>query len=131
MSAEAVSGRRAGWVTFSAVIMFAVGFMRIISAISYFRHGVQINNLVDTTFGNQLWVWGIWDLGLAALALIAGLSLLGGGRFGRIIGYIWAIWVIVQSFMLISVAPWFSAAMIALAGLVVYGLASTSGAEAN
>jgi hypothetical protein len=125
MSSSAVP-RRPGWVTFSAVILFAVCFIRIISAINYFRHGAQINNLADTAFGNQLWVWGIWDLCLSALAFFAGLSLLGGGRFGRILGYIWAIWIIVQSFMIINVAPWFATAMITLAALVIYGLATTS-----
>jgi hypothetical protein len=125
MSSPAVPARRPGWITFSAVIMFAVGFIRIISAINYFRHGIQINNLADTAFGNQLWVWGIWDLCLSALAFLAGLSLLAGGRFGRILGYIWAIWIIVQSFMIISVVPWFAAVMIALAALVIYGLATT------
>ena len=53
-------------------------------------------------FGQQLWVWGIWDLCLAALALAAGASLLGGGGFGRVIAYVWAVWVIVQSFLVIG-----------------------------
>jgi hypothetical protein len=125
MSSPAASETRPGWITFSAVILFAVCFIRIISAINYFHHGIQINNLADTAFGNQLWVWGIWDLCLSVLAFLAGLSLLSGGRFGRILGYIWAIWIIVQSFMIISVVPWFAVTMIALAALVIYGLAST------
>jgi hypothetical protein len=34
--------------------------------------------------------------------------------------------VIVQSFLIISLAPWFAAATIVIAVLVIYGLASTS-----
>ena len=54
------------------------------------------------------------------------MSLLVGGGFGRVVGYIWAIWVIVESFLVIGLAPWFSIAMIGLGTLVIYGLAITS-----
>jgi hypothetical protein len=118
--------RRPGWITFAAVLLFAVAFARIISAINYFGNGVQINELTNSVFGQHLWAWGIWDLCLAALALLAGISLLGGGGFGRVLAYIWAVWVIVQSFLIIGLAPWFAATMILLAVLVIYGLASTS-----
>ena len=124
--------RRPGWVTFAVVLLFAVAFVRIISAINYFDDGSNINDLTNSVFGGQLWVWGVWDLCLAALALFAGISLLGGGRFGRVIAYIWAVWVIVQSFLVIGLAPWHATAMIVLATLVIYGLASTSdGSEAS
>ena len=118
--------RRPGWVTFAAVLLFAVAFVRIISAINYFGDGSEINDLAGSAFSQHLWVWGIWDLCLAGLALLAGVSLLGGGGFGRVIAYVWGIWVIVQSFMIISLTPWFAVTMIALAALVIYGLASTS-----
>jgi hypothetical protein len=42
-----------------------------------------------------------------------------------VIAYIWAILVIINSFLIISIAPWFGAAMLTLAVLVIYGLAST------
>jgi hypothetical protein len=112
--------------------LFAVSFLRVISAINYFSDGSQINDLSNSVFGQHLWAWGIWDLCLAALALFAGVSLLSGGGFGRVIAYIWGAWVIVQSFLIIGLAPWFAAAMILIAVLVIYGLASTSDwAEAN
>ena len=69
-------------MTFAAILLFAVGFARIISAINYFGNGAAINDLSDSVFGQQLWVWGIWDLCLAGLALAAGASLLGGGGSG-------------------------------------------------
>jgi len=118
--------RRPGWITFASVLLFAVAFVRIISAINYFSDGSEINDLSNSLFGQQLWVWGIWDLLLAALALVAGLSMLGGGGFGRVITYIWGVWVMVQSFLIIGLAPWYAIAMIALAALVIYGVASSS-----
>jgi hypothetical protein len=125
MSTREVYERRPGWITFAALVMFAVGFLRIITAIRYFDDSADVNNLTLGLYGDNLWAWGIWDLFIAALALCAGVSLLGGGGFGRVIGYIWGVVVIVQSFVIIGQAPWFAAAMIALASLVIYGLAST------
>ena len=129
MSTSAVSERRSGWVTFAAVVLFAVGFLRIISGISYFKHSVAINNLTQGAFHSDLWAWGVWDICIAALAVLAGLSLLGGvgfltPSFGRAVAYVWAVLVIVQGFMLIGQAPWYSTVMIVLATLLIYGLAS-------
>lgn len=121
---------RTGWVMFAAVIMFAVGFARIISAISYFGNSHDVANLTGGLFGGSLWAWGLWDLAIAALALFAGWSLLGNGPYGRVVAYIWAIVVIVNSFMIFGLAPWYAAAAIVLGTLVIYGLA-TSPAESE
>lgn len=117
--------RRTGWVMFAAVVMFSVGCLRVISGISYLANSHKVNNLTFGLFGDNLWAWGLWDLGIAAIALFAGYSLLGGGGFGRVVAYLWAVLVIVNSFLIIGAAPWFAALMIALAVLVVYGLASS------
>jgi hypothetical protein len=116
---------RRGWVVFAAIVMFSVGFLRIISGISYLADSNKVNDLTLGLFGDSLWAWGIWDLGIAIVALWAGYSLLGGGSFGRVVSYVWAVLVIVNSFLIMGIAPWFAAAMIVLATLVVYGLASS------
>jgi len=121
---------RSGWVTFAAILMFAVGFVRIISAIRYFDDSSDVANLTQGLFGDNLWAWGIWDLCVSALALFGGWSLLGGGGFGRVVAYIWGVVVIVQGFLIIEEAPWYGAAAITLAVLVIYGLTTTSGRHA-
>ncbi len=114
MSTQALDGlRRPGWLTFAAVILVSVGFLRIISAIYYFADSSRVNNL--------------WDLLIALLALWGGFSLFGGNTFGRVIGYTWASLVIVQSFLILSLAPWFGSAALFLAVLVIFALSSTSG----
>jgi hypothetical protein len=40
-----------------------------------------VADLSNSIFGDDLWVWGTWDLILAGIALLAGLSLLSGGGF--------------------------------------------------
>jgi hypothetical protein len=122
MSMEELEGRR-GWTTFAAIVMFSVGFLRIISGISYLSDSHKVNDFTLGLFGDNLWAWGLWDLGIAAVALFAGYSLLGNGSYGRVVAYLWAALVIVQGFLTIGYAPWFSALMITLAVLVIYGLA--------
>jgi hypothetical protein len=116
---------RAGWPAFAAVLLFSVGVFRIISAIAYFADSRKIDDLSRGLFGSQVWAWGLWDLGVAALAIFGGISLIKGGAFGRIVAYAWAVVVIVQGFATIEWAPWYSALMIALAVMVIYGLAKT------
>ena len=117
--------KRSGWTMFAAVVLFSVGFLRIISGISYLSDSNKVNDLTLGLFGDSLWAWGLWDLGIAAIALYAGYSLLGGGTFGKVVAYLWAVLVIVNSFLIMGIAPWFAFTMIALAVLVVYGLASS------
>jgi hypothetical protein len=124
MSMEDLESRR-GWVVFAAIVMLSVGFLRLISGISYLADSHKVNDLTLGLFGDNLWAWGIWDLGIAILALWAGYSLLANGSFGRVVAYIWAIFVIVNSFLIMGVAPWFAFAMIALAIFVIYGLTSS------
>ena len=46
MSTQAYSGlNRPGWLTFAAVVMFAVGFLRVISAIYYFADSNRVANV--------------------------------------------------------------------------------------
>ena len=125
MSSMQAYANRTGWIMLAAVVMFSVGVFRIISGISYLANSNKVNDYTAGLFGDNMWAWGLWDLAIAALAIWAAFSLLGGGEFGRVIAYIWAILVIVNSFLTISIAPWFGAAMLTLALLVIYGLAST------
>ncbi len=128
MSTQALDGlRRPGWLTFAAVVLVSVGCLRIISAIYYFADSTRVNNLSGGAFGHHLFLWGLWDLLIALLALWGGFSLFGGNTFGRVIGYIWAILVIIQSFLILGAAPWFGFSALLLATLVLVALSATSG----
>jgi hypothetical protein len=118
--------KRPGWLTFAAVVLFSVGFLRFISAIYYFADSARIANLTNGPFAHHLFLWGLWDLVISGVALWAGFSLLSGNTFGRVAGYVWAVLVIVQSFMILSYAPWYGFAAMLLAILVIYALSTTS-----
>jgi uncharacterized protein YpmB len=49
MSTQVSSERTSGWVTFAAIVMFSVAFLRIVTAISYFAksHIVPIDSSVS------------------------------------------------------------------------------------
>jgi hypothetical protein len=127
MSTEAMAGlRRPGWLTFAAILMISVGCLRVLSAIYYFADSARVVSVTGGAFGGNLFLWGLWDLVIAGLALFGGFSLLSGNTFGRIIGYAWGVVVIVQSFMIISYAPWFGFATLLLAMLVIFALSATS-----
>jgi hypothetical protein len=128
MTTQAYSGlNRPGWLTFAAVVMFAVGSLRAISAIYYFADSARVANVSAGAFGDHLFLWGLWDALIAVLAIWGGYSLLSGATFGRVVGYTWAIVVIVESFMLLEYAPWFGFGSLLLATLVIYALSTTSG----
>jgi len=118
---------RPGWLTFAAVVMFSVGVMQFISAIYFLANSTRINDLSNGAFGAHAWVWGIWDLVIAALSLSAGYSLLRGHTFGRVIAYVWAGLVTVEGFLMLRQAPWFGFLSVVLAVLVMYAVSSTSG----
>ena len=83
MSTQAIESRKSGWLEFAAVVLFAIGFFRIISAITYFANSYKLDNLTNGLFSSHNWAWGLWDLLIAAVAIMAGLSVLGNRGFGR------------------------------------------------
>lgn len=123
MSTERQTGSRTGWLTFAAVVMISVGCLRVISAIYYFADSSRVNDVSSGAFSHHLFVWGIWDLLIAALALTAGVSLLQGKELGFVLGYGFAGLVIVQSFLMLAADPWYGAAALLVAILVIHGLA--------
>jgi len=126
MSTQEQIERLNGWSAFAAIVMFSVGVLRVVSGISYLADSRKVNDLSLGLFGDNMWAWGIWDLGIGIAALFAAYSLLGNGTYGKIVTYLWAVLVIVNSFLIIGFAPWFAAGMIALAVLVVYGVAKAT-----
>ena len=131
MSTQQQIERLSGWGAFAAIVMFSVGFFRLISGISYLADSRKVNDLTLGLFGDSVWAWGIWDLGIGIAALFAAYSLLVNGTYGKIVAYLWAVLVIVNSFLIMGISPWFAAASITLAVLVVYGVAKTADEAAS
>jgi hypothetical protein len=113
---------RPALVTFAAVIMFLLAAFQLIFAIVEFYNAAWFAQTIYGTFSDRLWLWGIIDLVVAAVAAYAGYDLLRGGTFGRIVGFIAAASIGVRWFFYLPADPWEGIVMIALAVLVIYGL---------
>lgn len=118
---------RPGLVTFAAIMMFVLGGFQAVIAISEFINGALILGNTYGWFGGQLWVWGLIDIVLAAVALYAGYDLLRGGEVGRILGIIIASVNAIRWFLYIPYAPQPILGVIMLVAdfLIIYGLAAS------
>src|SRR5438270_11401518 len=78
--------RRPGWLTFAAVVSWVAGAFYILIAFTEFANSYWIySDLPDHVYslgGSHLLWWGIFDILLGGVAIIAGVSLLPGAFFG-------------------------------------------------
>ena len=119
--------RRPDLVTFAAIIMLALGGFHVLLAISEFANSTWVLSRLDIElFIPILFIWGIVDLIIGAIALYAGFSILRGGTFGWIMGVTFATVGMVRWLFYIPVTPVLAVAVIALDVLVIYGLVKYS-----
>jgi hypothetical protein len=117
---------RPGWFTFAAVIMFLVAGFEVLTAILAFGGtGWWVTEMGNLVYANFV-LWGVLDLIVALIALYAGISLLRGGAFGLVMGYLFAGLTAIRWLFVIPAAPILSVVMIALCVMVIYGLAKHS-----
>jgi hypothetical protein len=117
---------RPGVLTFVAVLMFiVVGFEALTALLAFAGTGWWVTasgNLVYASFV----FWGILDTIIALIALYAGIDLLRGGAFGRVMGYLFAGLGAIRWLFVIPAAPVLAVVVIALCVMVIYGLAKHS-----
>jgi hypothetical protein len=119
--------RRPDLVTFAAIIMFTLGGFHVLLAISEFASSTWVLSRLDIElFIPILFIWGIVDLVIGAIALYAGFSIIRGGTFGWIMGQIFATVGMIRWLFYIPVSPLLAIAIIALDLLVIYGLVKDS-----
>jgi hypothetical protein len=104
-------------------MMFVLGGFHILLAISEFADSTWVLTRLDVElFIPSLFIWGILDLIIGALALYAGFSILRGGAFGFIAGLGFAMLGVIRWLFYIPVSPVLAVVIIALDVLVIYGL---------
>jgi hypothetical protein len=126
VGARVATHRRPGLLTFAAVMMFVVAGLEALSALLAFAGtgwwATSEGNLVYANFV----FWGILDLIIALIALIAGIDILRGGTYGLIVGYVFAIMGAIRWLFVIPAAPVLAVVVVALCVMVIYGLAKHS-----
>src|SRR4051812_23230498 len=115
---------RPALVTFAAVMMFALGGFQILLAISEFARSTwELTRLDIQLVIPILILWGILDLLIGIIAVIAGVSILRGRSFGLIMGFVFAAFGTIRWLFYIPVSPVLAVVIMALDVLVIYGLA--------
>jgi hypothetical protein len=113
-------------VTFAAVVMFMVaGFEALAALLAFAGTGWWVTDMGNLVYTNFV-LWGILDLIIALIALYAGIDLLRGGTFGRVMGYLFAGLGAIRWLFVIPAAPILSVVVILLCVMVIYALALSS-----
>jgi hypothetical protein len=125
------SGWATGLATFAGVIMLMMGafhaFVGFIAVVEdeFFVAVEGYAVAIDTT------TWGWIHLGLGLLVLLAGVAVLSGRTWGRVVGIVLAVFSAFANFLFIPYYPLWSLAIIALDILVIWALTTTSMAPAT
>src|SRR5215207_7620068 len=105
---------RPGMVTFAAVMMFVVaGFEALAALLAFAGTGWWVTDAGNLVYANFVF-WGILDLIIALIALYAGISLLRGGSFGMVMGYLFAGLGAIRWLFVLPAAPILSVVVILL-----------------
>jgi len=122
--------RRSGWLTFSAIVLIIAGIMRVIDAIWAFGyHGALPDDLNGALLGHSLrtygWLWLITGVILiAAGALVLGPSDRPSAEVSRWVGIIAAALGAISAIFVMPYYPVWALIYIAIAIMVIYGLAA-------
>jgi hypothetical protein len=126
---------RSGWLTFSAVVLIVTGIMRIFDSIWAFTYnGTVVDNLHGAIFGHSLTTYGVVWLLVGIILVVAGYLVLNPGGLAAEISR-W-VGILASAVAAITAATWlpyypiWSLIYIAIAVMVIYGLAAHFGAEA-
>lgn len=117
--------RRPGLVTFAAVMLFILSFFYLIAAITEWSNSVWLYDRDFHVAGSRLIFWGFVDAGLCALSVYGGYLLWAGRRAGQILGFAFAGVSFVRWMFYIPADPWLAVAIMAVNGLIIYGLATS------
>jgi hypothetical protein len=115
-----------GWLLFAAIILAIVGVLNVIYGIAAITDSSFF--VGDTKFIlSGLNTWGWVSVILGALQLIACVSVVRGGQFGRWFGIVVAGLHAIAALLSLPAYPFWSLAVFAVDLLIVYGLAVYGG----
>jgi hypothetical protein len=119
-------GRGEGWLLFAGIILAIVGVLNVVYGIAAI--GDSSFFVGDTQYIlSGLSTWGWVTLILGVLQLLACLSVIRGGQFGRWFGIVAASLHAITALLSLPAYPFWSLAVFALDVMIVYGLAVYGG----
>lgn len=111
-----------GWVAFAGVMMMLLGaFQAIAGLVALFKNEVVYIGL-ENTWLVDFTAWGWAHLIIGIIIVFAGMAVLAGKTWGRVIGVLLASVSALANFAFIPVYPVWSVLMIIVDALVIYAL---------
>jgi hypothetical protein len=119
-----------GWVYFASLMMTLLGGMQIIAGLTaLFKDDFYLVTQQHLIAFNYT-TWGWINIVIGALIFCAGLALMSGKMWGRVIGGILAVMSALTNLAFLNAYPLWSIIALIIDGCVIYALA-VHGAEAN
>ncbi|MDX6632972.1 MAG: hypothetical protein QOG09_961 [Solirubrobacterales bacterium] len=116
------AARRPSGIVFASVAMLVLGGLHLLYGISEVVNHVWELDRGQGLAAHHLWIWGIVDLTMAVIVIVAAASLLGAGKFGQVVGLAWVALSAVRWLYWIPAAPVLSVAMLVLDTAIVLSL---------
>jgi hypothetical protein len=122
MSSRSRSGRvqDSGWAVFAGILFLLAGVFHVMWGIAAFTS--DDNFKVDELLFGDLSLWGVFYLVVGALQLLAAWLICTARRSGQIIGLGLAGLSAINAMFTFAASPLWSATILVLDGLVIYGL---------
>lgn len=123
--------RISGWKGFASIMLVIVGTLNIFNGLvaitqtNYIRR--QTGGLLPITNNVKTWGWVAVILGV--VIVLAGLAVLSGATWARVVGILVASGNLIFQFGFLGGNPFWSFTMIVIDILIIYGLAAHGGKE--
>lgn len=120
---RSTSGVAVGFTYFAAIMMILIGGFDILQGLA----GIIKKNAYvigyDYVWKFNVSTWGWINLILGVIILLAGIALLGGATWARVVGIVMAVLVAISNFMWLPYYPVWAVVMIAISVIVIWALA--------
>jgi len=121
-TADEISGW-VGWVVFAGLMLIILGFFQVIEGlVAVFDRGYYLVGAEGLVVNVDYTAWGWLHVGIGVIALAAGLGLMAGNTFARVVGVIVAIVSAVVNLAFIAAYPVWSTILIAVDVIVIYAI---------
>lgn len=112
-----------GFVIFGAVAMIMLGAFEVVMGLTALFQDNYYEGEGDVlVFSDNFTLWGWTHIALGALVVAAGLALLRGQMWGRVLGVVVAVVTAIVNAAFLATAPFWSVTVIALCVVVVYAI---------
>lgn len=117
-----------GWVVFAGVMMVVLGFFHVIQGITALvNSGYYVVTESDLVVQINFTAWGWVHLGVGIVVLLAGIAVMSGQMWARVVGIAFAVLSAIVNIGFLAAFPLLSAIIIAVDVVVIYALAVHGG----